>query len=443
MNGKTAKLIAAALAWYAIASAGCTSLELTPRAPWNHDGSVRIDGFGIRGDATYIPPGHATEPTSPSAQAPPPHVEGPSPEAISGPRIIPQGVSVPATLVLAVNAPARKQVGSDAVFRLTIQNIGDKPADDVVVESEFDEALDFPGRREKKVRQSLGRIVAQESKEIVLTLVSDQVGKHCCRFTLFSKGKEAVWKSVCVAFLPRQLDIEIVGPSRRTVGSRAEFTFKLINRTSGDLNDIRATVVHDGALTPREATADASKQARSLSWELGTIAAGNGVMLQVEFECGVAAEHATIQLRVSGHDVPDEQSEFWLTVGPIKGILDLQISDAKDPLSLGDVIEYVISTRNRGLQEARDIRLQAQLSANLRIVSAEVLKGDNQLNVDYQVSGHLLRFDSVASLGPDEVLRFTVLAKTLRSGEGTLRASLTHSASTVPVDVTEFSTINP
>jgi hypothetical protein len=100
-----------------------------------------------------------------------------------------------------VRAAETKEVGRAVTFYLTIWNPGDEPLDEVVIESDFDEPLVFPGRAEKRVTQSVGRLGPRESREMALTLVGERPGRHCARFTVTIEGREAVWKSVCVEFV--------------------------------------------------------------------------------------------------------------------------------------------------------------------------------------------------------------------------------------------------
>ena len=114
--------------------------------------------------------------------------------------MVPQEVNVPAQLELTVKVDKQKQAGSSVTYQLTVQNLGQKPVEKIVVESEFDDALVFPGKIEKKVSRTLGRLAAQDSLVLALTLHSDVPGLHCCRFSVTSDGLEAVWKLVCVEF---------------------------------------------------------------------------------------------------------------------------------------------------------------------------------------------------------------------------------------------------
>lgn len=135
-----------------------------------------------------------------------------------------------------------------------MRNTGTETVTGVLVIVEFDEALVFPGREEKRLRKDLGQLLPGQSREMRLTLTCDQLGKHVCRFSMTAAGVAAIEREVSVEFINPKLQVELVGPARRTVGSRAEFTVKLANTTEQPIEDLRVTLQHDAALTPFIAT---------------------------------------------------------------------------------------------------------------------------------------------------------------------------------------------
>jgi len=126
-----------------------------------------------------------------------------------------------------------------------------------------------------------------------------------------------------------------------------------------------------------------------------------------------------------------------------EGTLELQVTDSTDPLSVGDETEYRISLVNRGLQTARQVRVEADVPANLRVVSAKVFQAEQQLDVGLNVQGQRIAFAPVANLAPDTRLDFVIQAKALRPGDGALRAQVTHETLRRPVEVRETTTVNP
>ncbi|MCA9014819.1 MAG: DUF11 domain-containing protein, partial [Planctomycetaceae bacterium] len=346
-------------------------------------------------------------------------------------------------LEMSVEVIPKRQLGSGATFYLIIKNVSDRSVRNVLMECEFDAALLFPGRREKKIGQRLGTLQPGESKEISLTLYSDTLGSHCCRFRAIADGEELVWKSVCVEYEKKQLDLSVIGPSARTIGSRAEFIVKLSNVSDVDLNNIQVAISYDPALIPREASIGSERETGLLKWDLDTVRKGEGVQLQVEFECEVAAEHACLRVNVTSPELPNEQVSACLKVTPASGVLDVQVRDTKDPIARGEETTYEVSIENRGLQPAKDISLQAKIPRMFRVVSVEAYQGNQKLSVRPQVNQNVLTVSPIRELPADAFLRYTILVKATGSGDEEFIVTITGANSDkLETTVSEITTVN-
>ena len=360
---------------------------------------------------------------------------------LTGPKMTAPGTAD--RLEMTVDVIPKRQLGSGATFYLIIKNISDRSVRNVLLECEFDAEFQFPGRREKKIGQILGTLQPGESKEISLTLYSDSLGSHCCRFRAIADKEELVWKSVCVEYEKKQLDLSVIGPSARTIGSRAEYTIKLSNVSDVDLNNVQAIISYDPVLTPREASMGSIRETGQLKWSLDTIKKGEGVQLQVEFECEVAAEHACLRVNVDSSDLPKEQVSACLKVTPPQGVFDVQVRDTKDPITRGEETVYEVSIENRGLQPAKDISFQAKIPRMFRVVSVEAHQGNQKLNLRPEVNQNILTVTPVRELPADAFLRYTIQVKAIGSGDGEFEATISGADTEKPkTRVSEITTVN-
>ncbi|MFN0051173.1 MAG: hypothetical protein ACKV0T_03225 [Planctomycetales bacterium] len=344
-------------------------------------------------------------------------------------------------LALEVEAPRRKQLGSYALYRVTIRNGGDQPAKGVTVRCDFDDPLVFRGSDLRRVTQAFDRLEPGEAKDLALSLYSAQPGLHCCRFTVASEQESASVpppaKTVCVDFVSRQLSIDMLGPTRRTEGSRAEFNITLANLSVQTLSNVRAILTFDQALVAREASAGAQVGTGRLVWELGTLQPLESIQLQSEFECRGLARRACVGIEVQTSELAPEQDETCLEVVPVPGTLDLRLSDLLDPLTTGQTGIYEATVHNLGLQAARRLSLEANLPEQLRLVSATVLEGDRDLRLGHKVEEGNVIFDELDSLAADARLTIRLEVQALTPGLAELTVRLTSSLSQTPVLATE------
>jgi hypothetical protein len=347
-------------------------------------------------------------------------------------------VTPAADLELSVEAPKRKQVGSHATYRVTIRNSSEHPVSNVTVECRFEAPLEFTGSDKHRVVQRFEQLLPGEVKELALSLLSNEIGAHCCRFAVKTgEGDAGAEKSVCVEFVSRQLQIDLLGPTRRTEGSRAEFTFTLTNHSVRTLTEVKALLSHDQALAPREASAGRETKPGSLTWDLGTLAPMESIQLQVDFECRSLARRACVALEVQSSQVSTEQEEACVEIIPVAGTLDLRVTDRDDPLEIGKTGLYEVVVHNIGLQPAREIALEAAIPAQLRVVSAKVRLGDTELSTSSRQEAGRLIFDVVGELAADDRLIYLVEVEAVSAGAAEFRVRLTSSLTSVPVTTSE------
>ena len=429
--------------------AGCTSLSTQPRSAWRAlDPQAPLgaqDQVQVRkGPEVTLGPSEPVlaEPDFPkdrdTTRLRP---ERSTPILPKIPTIEPDEVTPGGGLELSVDAPERKQVGSHATYRVTIRNGSAQPAENVIIRCQFDEPLTFTGSDRREVVQRIDRLLPGEAKDLALSLLSDEVGSHCCRFTAEStdsSGKtDNATKSVCVQFVTRQLSIDMVGPARRTEGSRAEFNITLANQSLRTLTDLKAVLSFDHALLPREASAGAVSRSGSLTWDLGTLRPMESVQLQVDFDCRSLARRACISLEVKTAEIAAEHDEACLEVVPVPGTLDLRLSDRDDPIEVGKRGIYEITVHNLGLQPARQIFLETLVPEQFRVVSTKVLDGTSELAVRSTEDERRLSFDVIDELAANSTLTFQIEVEALRSGAVEFRAKLKSSLTSVPLTTDE------
>jgi uncharacterized repeat protein (TIGR01451 family) len=468
------------LAWLVVVLAGCMTFSPPPRTTnvWRAP-----DSPGPLGAAAEIETRRALSPATPNTRPaptsegalplpqtgeysnndvdldPPPEIVRSSPDPAkdvfpkvgAGPAIEPipkvelEDVTAVRPLEMTVVAPSRKSPGGTATYRVTLRNTGDRLLEGLVVHCHFDDALVFSGSDRREVVQRVDRLTVGESKELALSLTSDQIGAHCCRFVVWRRDGggevELAYKQVCVEFTTRHVEIEIVGPSQRTEGSRAEFNFAVSNTSYKKINDAQVIISYDKALVPREVSAEAERKSGALVWRLGALQPLEKVQLQVEFECRSQAHRACVSVDVTGTNGSAEHEEACLEVVPVSGTLDLRVSDRDDPLETGKSGAYEVTVQNIGLQPARRVVVEAALPENVQLQSVRVQSGDAALNLKYSVEGRRVVFDPVEQLEPNVRLVYTFEVEALRAGLAEFRASLTSSLGNTVVTASEPTSI--
>ena len=333
-------------------------------------------------------------------------------EDVSLPRLGFESLDAPHDSPLKIEVTSKRQrpLGETVTFDVVVTNESENVLKDVVIDVDFDRQLVFPGHLEKQLQKSLGELLPGQSHEMRLTLVSNQLGEHACRFEVSADGLNSVKRSMNVAYVEPKLRLQLIGPARRTVGSRAEFTIKVANTSEQPIDDLKITLNHDATLSPREATGGYQQAATALVWSLGRIAPGEGVQVQAEFDCRQMAENACVTAEARSDSLSAEEVETCVTVVAVPGLLDLHISDRTDPVKIGDQVEYEVTVRNLGLQAIRDVQLDLQTSEHLKLDTCDAVLADKAISLTEIRNKRQLTLVLPSSMPKDATLRLIIRA---------------------------------
>lgn len=448
--------------WLAVALAGCMTTSPQPRMsakrPIDLPAPSGSREYAARRPSPIVPPSEdasarkkqsesvpSTRTEEPAAIGDEPRTAAPRIPLPSVPKIEPDDVTAGEPLEMTVSAPARKQVGGTATYRIALRNSSDHAEEGLCIRCKFDDELNFSGSEKREVLQRVERLTPGESRELALSLSSEIVGSHCCWFVLARSDdreeSEVISRQVCVDFITRQVEIDVVGPTQRTEGSRAEFNIIFSNRSLRTIGDVEAVVSFDKALVPKEASAGAENTAGHLVWRLGALKPLEKVQLQVEFDCRTRANRACVSVEVKGKDLSNELEEACLEIIPVPGTLDLQVGDRDDPLEVGKTGAYEATVHNIGLQPARGIIIEAAIPESVKLRQAHVRDGERVLAVKYREENGKVVFDAVDALGPGARVTFTFEVEALRPGHAEFSARLTSGLSQTPVTAAETTVI--
>lgn len=378
-------------------------------------------GSGANGQGTFRPRVPNGTPASPNTQTEPPTPKGPS---------IPRSTTQsPSKLELKVQADKQRQVGSPATFRLELKNVGTEAVNDLAVDCDFEKPLVFPGHPDAIARRKVGTLLPGETSKMALSLVSEKPGNYCCEFTVHAAGRELLWKAVCVNYVARRTSLRLFAPPKRTVGGRAETTLMFANVGKTELRDVTVSATFDGTvLKPFEFSHGArlgQRQAEStLTWTWKSLKPGQGVPLQMEFDCLREVASACVRVTVSSPTAPEIDASACVTIVRPRPDWDIRVADTLDPAKVGDETALVVSIGNRGRIAAQPGKMGIDIPANFRVVSTSVWQGARQLPVQATTRDARVTFDRPRQLAPNTDISYRVRVKALRPGNAAFKATL-------------------
>ena len=369
-----------------------------------------------------------------------------SAENNSGPTLeLQQAVAPTETSVeLIVDAPSNPSVGREFVFELMLRNTGSVPLSDVVVVAQLDPGLALPGRGDRQVQLLVGDFAVGAFRPIRLTAIARSPGRPGCRFEVSSGTQTLLTKQMYVDVATAGLDMKIIGPQRRTLGSRSEFLVRLTNRGLQPIRDIDLAVSQSAALELVAATEMAVEDQGALNWKLDALAAGESVTYQMEYVCQRISEACHVTAVASASRFGRVRHNRTLQIAPVTGNLDLQVGDSPDPIAIGQQCVFQASAANLGLQPLRQVQVRLQVPKECRIVAITVRGArDKPIKLAYRLRGREMVFDAVPVLEPGSRVQFEVRVTAGRPGDVTFRATAQHELSNVPANALESTTFLP
>eukprot|EP00913_Durusdinium_trenchii_P008932 g8398.t1 len=351
--------------------------------PWTVSSLERRESFfrGQRDLTSPELPNRQSRKNEPTPGAQPPVSEdnhqglAPTAPPNKGPAIPRATTPTSIKLELDVQVDKQKQVGSAATFRLELKNVGSETVSGLAIDCNFEKPLTFPGHPDSIARRNIGTLLPGETSKMSLSLISEKPGRFCCEFTVHSGGKERLWKAVCVTYVPRKTSVRVFAPPARTTGSRAETTLLFANVGQTELTDLQISATFDSTvLKPFEFSHGARQQQsqtqKTLTWNWKSLKPGEGVPLQIEFDCLAEAARACVRVTVASKDAPEIEATACMSITRPSGNWEMRIADTLDPAKIGDETAVIVSLGNRSGRPASPERLQIDIPANFRVVTA-------------------------------------------------------------------------
>jgi hypothetical protein len=335
-------------------------------------------------------------------------------------------------LMVKATGPERILAGDPAAFTLTVSNPGDGPCENVRVVADLSAGLDHP--RGPKLDFAVGNLGSGESRSVQVVCLTKTGGEQSCTATAEADGiAKAMDKAACAVAMPR-LDLEAKGPKLRYVDRKAVYTIKVTNPGDAPAANVTVSDVLPAGL--RFVMADGGGQmdgqTRTVSWFLGEVGPGQSKEVNVEVVCTTTGEYS--------HKVAAQASRGLKVEGEaatrVEGLsaLQLDVTDAEDPVELNGEAVYEIRVTNTGSVTETDVKIVCTMPEKTQYKNATGPGGVHMEN------GELV-FDPLPRLAPKADAVYKVTVKCLAAGTIHFKARATSAGVTEPVTKDESTRI--
>lgn len=316
-----------------------------------------------------------------------------------------------ARLALQIRGASEVLCGEKEIYRLTVSNSGNGPAENTVIH-----LLPLPPEEGPPASHRVGTLGAGESKTVEIELVARQGGRLSIQARATADGGLNVAAAEEVAVRQPAVQVEVVGPARQYAGAPA--TYRVRVRNPGDAPARRVKIVanlpegaeclatsHDGKIDVKHARA---------TWTMTSLAAGAEQLFTVKCLMKTPGEN---RLEASAEaDGGLKHSNLATTEVMAVADLVLDISDPTGAVPVGQDSVYEVRVRNRGDRAAEGVDVTALFSKGVEPISVE--------GAAHSVSANSVVFETLPSLGPGQEKRFVIHAKAGIAGPARFRVEL-------------------
>ncbi|MCZ6799272.1 MAG: hypothetical protein O7F12_02170 [Nitrospirae bacterium] len=334
-----------------------------------------------------------------------------------------------AKLTITQRCPADGIVGDTLRFTTTVENTGSGEAKNVEIVSVVPVGFRHASEQ-REIRRVLPTLPAGSSHTATFEFVGGQPGTaiSTAKVTAHNQQEEAQCE---VTLRESSITITKTGPANRFLNRPVTYEIVISNPGNAPATGV---VINDSLPSGVQYTTSSpsgtfNPTTNGLSWEVGSVAPGEtktftvtGRAITVGRHCNAAIVKTSRQLR--------ESAQVCTEVKGI-GALLIVVTDAEDPVEVGETEQYSIVVTNQGTAPITNIKISAELSDKMKYVSST---GSSSRLV---VLGKRVDFDPIPAIAPKKSITFTVTVRGTQPGDERFRVRMEADQLTSPVLVEE------
>lgn len=222
-------------------------------------------------------------------------------------------------LVVTMRGPesGNAAVGDFAEFLVEVSNKSSRDLVGITVTDTFDPGLEHESALPSPLIRDMGTLRAGESKTLSIRFLVRQLGQLCHTLEAVSNSGERASTQGCVRgvapedFEAGPLRVKKTGPLQARVGDKIIYAIDVENTGDRELTDLVITDEYDVALEVTRLTDDhrLDRAARTIEWRVDSLAVGQSLRFEAEYECLAPSRNAGNRVRVTtgqGHSATGE-----------------------------------------------------------------------------------------------------------------------------------------
>lgn len=316
-----------------------------------------------------------------------------------------------AKLTLAIDGAAEVLCGEKEVYRLTIGNPGNGPAENAVIH-----LMPLPPEDGAPATHRIGTLEAGESKVVEIELVARQGGQLMIQARATADGGIQTSAGHEVAVRQPAVQLEVAGPPRQYAGAPASYRLRVRNTGDATARRVKVTaelpegseciaVSHDAKIDIKHGRA---------TWTMSSLPAGAEQLFTLRCLVKSPGENR-LEATVTA-DGNLKHTDVASTDVVAVADLALDVVDPSGAVPVGQDSVYEVRVRNRGDRAAEVVEVTAFFSNGVEPYSTD--------GPAHTISAGTVVFETLPSLAPGEEKVLKIHAKATAAGTHRFRVEL-------------------
>jgi uncharacterized repeat protein (TIGR01451 family) len=345
-------------------------------------------------------------------------------------------------LTVDVQGPTASVINLPVKFVITLRNPGTAVLENVLVEAEFSDGLEFaPDPKTHRLTLGLGAapivLGPQQARTVELDLTPRRAGTFTLKVTAKAEGLTPREKAVSITAQAPRMSLDVIeGPQRRVAGRPGEWRFRVANEGDVPLTNV---ILRDRLPAELEFEAASDNGQQSLGeviWNLGTLEPRAQRVVILKAKASRPAREALQMLSATADPGLSQQAQKGLEIIGL-GAMATNLVDLEDPVEVGKVAKYQLEITNTGSAPINNVVVRAGTSPELKPLS-----GAGPGGIPGTINGQAIGFARVDGLAPGAKLVYTFEAQAQKAGnDARFEVLVSSDVNTDPIRVQESTRI--
>ena len=314
-------------------------------------------------------------------------------------------------LELQLEGPREVHYGQAETYKLRLQNTGDGPAENVMMNLFPMEAGDG-----SPVSHRVGLLGPGEQRNIEIELTARQTGNVTVRVAAQGDGGLEAEVAETVLVRRAELQLAVSGPQLRFVGSEVTYDLRIANTGNAPARNIELSAAVPAGLQYLAGIegAQLDPDGTRIHWALPLLEPGAETTYQMRARLGLPGTNR-LELAAQADDALTASAEALTRVEAMAD-LAMEVEDPGAPVPVGSDVVYKLRVRNRGTKAAENVEIVAYFSRGIEPVSAE--------GGAHRIGPGQVIFSPLASLAAGGELVLAIRARAEQAGNHIFRAEI-------------------